>query len=471
MNYRLPTNHVSDLTLSFIKWCLLLLIAHFFTVNAVAQTAEQIEQQIESEVNSLLAEIESKQAPSSPAVAETLSVFHRSSKLPIAHVPTSSQYSVIIKQPGWLLVRFDQPAVHGWVSQDYVSVSDGVVKVTASALNLRSQASVSSVIIDRLPRGYSSKKLDQRDGFLKVFAPKEIIVAIKQAQAPTVSLKRDDVKIEPSRSIDNQETESIRVGSDSGVKAGIQSSQIKSVGDRSHVIASGDAISLVVYGESDLSIENVRVPQGGQVSLPLIGSVSVAGKTTAEVEKKVYELLSQGYVRDPRLSVTIFSYRPIFIRGAIHQTGAFPFNEGLTIAKAITLAGGAKNSANKQGVSILRDGRVILNSLAIDSQVEIASGDVISVTEEYGVSDDEATYVYLHGEVMSPGEYLYRRGLTVEKAVVLAGGFTLRASRKKMAITRHINKGQGEKPKKLKKVRLYTPVKPGDIIDVGASWF
>ena len=143
----------------------------------------------------------------------------------------------------------------------------------------------------------------------------------------------------------------------------------------------------------------------------------------------------------------------------------------MTIAKAIALAGGSKNSANKNGVSILRDGNVILDSLSIDSQVEVSSGDVISVSEEFGVSEDQATYVYLHGEVASPGEYLYRRGLTVEKAVVLAGGFTLRASRKKVSVTRYINKEEGEEPERLKKVRLYTPVQPGDIIDVGASWF
>ena len=77
----------------------------------------------------------------------------------------------------------------------------------------------------------------------------------------------------------------------------------------------------------------------------------------------------------------------------------------------------------------------------------------------------------MHGEVASPGEYKFRKGLTVEKAVVLAGGFTLRASRKKISITRYLDKDEAEEPDKFKRVKLYTPIQPGDVIDVGASWF
>ena len=179
--------------------------------------------------------------------------------------------------------------------------------------------------------------------------------------------------------------------------------------------------------------------------------------------------LAQGYIRDPRLSITIDSYRPIFIKGAVQNIGAFPFTEGLTIAKALALAGGAKNSARKEGVSVSRDGLTIVEGLSIDSQYQISSGDIVDVTEELGGDEGSAYYVYLHGEVNRPGEYLFRRGLTVEKAVVLAGGFTLRASRKKVSVSRVVE-GESE-PQKIKKVPLYLPIEPGDIIDVGASWF
>ena len=215
----------------------------------------------------------------------------------------------------------------------------------------------------------------------------------------------------------------------------------------------------------------MRVPQSGSVSLPLIGSVAVAGKTITQVESAVREILAQGYVNSPRLSVSIFSYRPIFIRGAVRATGAFPYTEGLTLAKVLALAGGSKNSARANGASILRDGETVESNLSLDSQFQVASGDVITIAEELGVGEDAALFIYLHGEVASPGEYLFRRGLTVEKAIVLAGGFTMRGSPKKVRVTRYNGIAENEEPKKMKSAELYTIVEPGDVIYVGARWF
>jgi len=239
--------------------------------------------------------------------------------------------------------------------------------------------------------------------------------------------------------------------------------------EQTHRLSPGDTITLQVFGEPDLSLTAVRIPQSGSVSFPLIGAVLTAGKTTDEVESIVRERLSEGYIRNPKLSISIDSYRPIFIKGAVYDIGAFPYAEGLTIAKALALAGGSKNSAQKNGVKISRGGIIVRQGLSLDSQHQVSSGDIIHVEEELGGDEGSAFYVYLHGEVRSPGEYQFRRGLTVEKAIVLAGGFSLRASRKKITVSRIV---EGEQvPQKMKRVPLYLPVKPGDIIDVGASWF
>ncbi len=151
------------------------------------------------------------------------------------------------------------------------------------------------------------------------------------------------------------------------------------------------------------------------------------------------------------------------------MTGAFPYAEGLTVAKALAVAGGIKNSAKANSISILREGETVQSELSADSQYQVQPGDILTVGEEVGVSEEPNFYVYLHGEVKKPGEYIYKRGLTVEKAVVLAGGFTLRASKRKISVSRMIE-GQDE-PQKLRRVELYMPVQPGDIINVGASWF
>lgn len=239
--------------------------------------------------------------------------------------------------------------------------------------------------------------------------------------------------------------------------------------NKPHRISPGDTISLQVFGEPDMSLSSARVPEAGDVSFPLIGTVKVAGSTIKELEQHIRGLLVQGYIRNPKLSVTIEEYRPIFIKGAVSVTGSFPYSERLTVSKALALAGGLTESADRQGIIVSRDGNTLAKGLSVDSQYLIESGDVISVREEAYASDGASLYVYLHGEVEKPGAYEYRKGLTIEKAVVLAGGFSLRASKRRVSVTRA--KDDQAEPERLKKVKLYMPVLPGDIIDVGASWF
>lgn len=450
-------------------------------------------------------------------------------KAKIAEVEAAATFKVVRSTEKWDFVRFVKPTVPVWVSKEYLRISAGLAEVTASRLNGRLRPSISAPILIGINRGYVSPVLESTNGFAKIKAPASLIVTLPRnddSTAQTAQVKRQAVPVtspnssngaasdngatqvrqvnqpeprvaqpstqnqnaastnvntsltddRPSESLDDQAGQATASGQatapgpvpapQSSVPAALPSSS-----EQSHLIAPGDAISLFVFGEPDLSATNVRVPQSGNVSLPLIGSVPVAGKTIREIEQQVRAILSQGYVKNPRLSVSIFSYRPIFIRGAVRTTGAFPYSEGLTVAKALALAGGTKNSAQAQGVSVIRDGQTVESGLSLDSQYTVASGDVLSISEEAGVSEDATLFIYLHGEVASPGEYLFRRGLTVEKAIVLAGGFTLRASKKKVHITRYNGIGENEEPTKMRSVELYTAVEPGDVISVGARWF
>jgi len=423
----------------------------------------------EQEVTGLLAEIESKN--------RVRPVFGANSLRKIGEVAYDSKFKVVKRMGRWNIVEFYQQTVPGWVSTDYVNISRGRATVQVSNLNMRYEPSLNSNVMLQLSQGFSSTVVGRSKGFVRILAPSSYRVAVltgndSQAQEDLsiiTSTNAEDAK--PSNISGARATNSAPDTPIGTPAATVDNASTSS--ERLHVIAPGDAISLLVFGESDLSIQNVRVPQSGRVSLPLIGSVFVAGETIPQVEETIAKLLAQGYVKNPKLSVTMFSYRPVFIRGAIQQTGSFPFSEGLTVGTAIALAGGSKKSAKANGVSILREGNVVETALSVDSQIEVQSGDVISIEEEVGVQEDDATYIYLHGEVASPGEYQFRRGLTVEKAIVLAGGFTLRASRKKISVTRtrYADVEANQEPEKIKKVKLFTPIKPGDVINIGASWF
>ena len=464
----------------FIEWfggISKLALAIFIFLSSQLALAQQIDLSDEGEVTALLAEIE--------AQGQTRSIFSIHSGRKIAEVEFDSEFKIIQRIGKWSIVEFNQQTVPGWVSSDYVVRRGARISVDVTRLNMRLSPSLNSPVMLQLERGFNSELNGQKNGFVKVLAPKNYRVAIfsgsdeqasKDYSLTQAHSSANDVinAIHREPRVEPEPSSSVISGNDGRPKPVSNSQQGEEAAtssERLHVIAPGDAVSLLVFGETDLSIENVRVPQSGRVSFPLIGSVLVAGRTIPQVEESVAELLAQGYVKNPRLSVTIFSYRPVFIRGAVQQTGSFPFSEGLTVGKLIALAGGSKKSAKRNGVSILREGNVIEGSLAIDSLVEVKSGDVISIEEEIGVQEDDAIYIYLHGEVASPGEYQFRRGLTVEKAIVLAGGFTLRGSRKKISVTRYVGIDVDQEPEKLRRVKLYTPIQPGDIINVGATWF
>lgn len=72
---------------------------------------------------------------------------------------------------------------------------------------------------------------------------------------------------------------------------------------------------------------------------------------------------------------------------------------------------------------------------------------------------------YINGQVKKPGSYPYKKNLTVEKAVALAGGFTERASRSTISLVSENNKNV------VKEVILNDKIKPGDVITISESFF
>jgi len=212
------------------------------------------------------------------------------------------------------------------------------------------------------------------------------------------------------------------------------SSVYATTGLRDYQLTPGDVISISVFGEKDMAINSAKIPVNGYISFPLVGQVFVAGRTPSEVERLIESSLTGGYLSDPKVNLSIDVYRPVYVRGEVYSPGSYDFNVGLTVAKLLTTAGGATKDAIKDTVKLFRNNAIYLENLNVDSQELIHPGDIVSVEErpEEIVVEEveaEATFIYLHGEVSSAGEYEFRPGLTVEKAIALAGGFGPRASK------------------------------------------
>lgn len=143
----------------------------------------------------------------------------------------------------------------------------------------------------------------------------------------------------------------------------------------------GDLISIIVYDEKDLSLENVRVPTNGIVSMPLLGNIIVENSTVHELETKVANALRQGYLKSPNVTVNILEYRPFFINGEVRKPGAYPYVDGLTVRKAITLAGGATERASYKKIDLIHEGGDENAKTIVDLETHLMPGDVLTIGE------------------------------------------------------------------------------------------
>lgn len=234
-----------------------------------------------------------------------------------------------------------------------------------------------------------------------------------------------------------------------------------------YMLAPGDVISVQVFNEPELSVSNLRIPGNGVISYPLLGRIDTQNHSLATLEKHLTALLLNGYLKKPEVSISMSEYRPFFVKGDVKQPGRHPFAEGMTLEQALTIAGGSSDFGDSTKISVNRFSGETVEAQGADFQIR--PGDVITVKRDVMTESEKATnYIYLYGEVSKPGGYEFRSGLTVEKAVAMAGGFTPRASKRKIDISRYT---EGEGPKTLDRVELTATIMPGDVVTVGESWF
>jgi len=148
-------------------------------------------------------------------------------------------------------------------------------------------------------------------------------------------------------------------------------------------LSSGDVLTVRVLGEEDLSKEKVRLTDAGTISLPAIGEVRAFGLTMGELERSVEDALRGRYLVNPRVSVSIDEYRPFYINGMVEKPGGYPYQPGLTIRKAASLAGGFRERASLTKIFIIRERDATQSSQRVDLNTLVFPGDIVTVDESF----------------------------------------------------------------------------------------
>jgi polysaccharide biosynthesis/export protein VpsN len=118
-------------------------------------------------------------------------------------------------------------------------------------------------------------------------------------------------------------------------------------------LSAGDQIQIMVYGEADLT-STIKIDKSGFISFPFLPDIMVSGLSTKNLETTIADGLRGDYLIDPQVSVAIVTYRPFFIHGQVKRPGGYPFQEDLTLDKAIAIAGGLAARASKSSWNITR---------------------------------------------------------------------------------------------------------------------
>jgi polysaccharide biosynthesis/export protein VpsN len=151
----------------------------------------------------------------------------------------------------------------------------------------------------------------------------------------------------------------------------------------SYKLGAGDVITIRVLGEDDLKREHVKLSDAGTVSFPVLGEIRVKGMTVGALEEFVTNGLKGRYLLNPQVTVSIDEYRNFYVNGMVEKPGGYPYSPGLTVRKAISIAGGFKERAAREKINIIHDDDPKQTPQKVDLNTALLPGDIVTVEESF----------------------------------------------------------------------------------------
>ena len=203
----------------------------------------------------------------------------------------------------------------------------------------------------------------------------------------------------------------------------------------------GDSVTVQVYGRPELSM-TTTVADDGSVTMPLAGSVKVAGLSQAKAGQRVAAAFRQGkFLVNPQVTVALAqsSGHQVSVLGAVKAPGRFPIESRTTVLDALAQAGGITENGAGMVILLRRNHTGKVTRYAIDLKglgngrmpvptLTLRGGDSLFVPP--------AEQFYIHGEVKAPNMYRLEPGMTVVQAISRGGGVTPRGSSNRIEIQR-----------------------------------
>lgn len=240
-----------------------------------------------------------------------------------------------------------------------------------------------------------------------------------------------------------------------------------------YVIGPQDTLAVTVVDEPDLT-RQYTVDSDGAIQMPYLGRVAAAGSTVEDLRHRITTALQKDWIRNPQVLVGVQQYkaRSVLVTGAVRAPQRVTLT-GLTMSllEALTLAGSPTSQAANEVTVVrakIKPGQKEPESITVDRRelelgkagrdVILEDGDIINVPE--------AQKFWVSGAVKNQGQYVYETGMTVARALIVAGGLSERGSDRRITIKREI----GGKIQEIS-VKPEDKIKPNDEIVVGQRLF
>lgn len=147
-------------------------------------------------------------------------------------------------------------------------------------------------------------------------------------------------------------------------------------------LSAGDVIAIHVYGEEDLTLET-RLGESGMINYPYLGLLKAKGLSVAQLEQHLIRGLKGDYLINPSVHVSVTEYRPFYIYGEVNQPGGYPYQPGLTIERAVALAGGLTERASTNGITVNRTVGQQKTTLKVRLNASVYPDDSIVIKESF----------------------------------------------------------------------------------------
>ncbi|MEM9315051.1 MAG: polysaccharide biosynthesis/export family protein [Pseudomonadota bacterium] len=153
-------------------------------------------------------------------------------------------------------------------------------------------------------------------------------------------------------------------------------------GQENYVLNTGDVVKIRVFGEPDLSPE-ARIGERGTIPFPFLGELRVAGLTTEDLASTITDGLKGPYLINPRVSVTIEEYRSFFLNGEVNSPGSYQWEPGMTIRKAVALAGGLSDYASTRKIFLRKEDQPAEDRSRVSIDHPVGPGDIITIEQSF----------------------------------------------------------------------------------------